>query len=77
MVTPDRGIISSFDYPAYITNELLGLLGNILEGQTGLHIDDIVQQLTITRDSSNINKPLHSFYVKALGVITRARPPSS
>jgi len=77
MVTPDRGIISGFDYPAYITNELLGLLGNILEGQTGLHIDHIVQQLTITCDSSNINNPLHAFYVKALGVITRARPPSS
>jgi hypothetical protein len=37
-----HGIISRFDYPAYIVNEFLVLLYNILEGQTGPHIDDAV-----------------------------------
>jgi hypothetical protein len=39
------GIISGFDFPARITDELLVLLGNILEGQTGPHIDNAIQQL--------------------------------
>ena len=45
MVVSERGIISSFDYPAYIKDELLELLGKILEGQQGLHIDDAVGRL--------------------------------
>jgi hypothetical protein len=32
------------DYPAYIVDEFLLLLGNIFEGQTGPHIDEARQQ---------------------------------
>ncbi len=42
MVVPGRdvvGFLSSDDCPAYIENEFLVLLGNILEGQTGPHIE--------------------------------------
>ncbi len=77
MVAPDRGIISSFDYPAYITDEYLVLLGNILEGETGPHIDDIALQLTPYLNSHSSHNPLGAFYQKALGVITRARGSSS
>jgi hypothetical protein len=77
MVAPDRGIISSFDYPAYITDEYLVLLGNILEGETGPYIDDIAQQLTPYLNSDSSYNRLGAFYQKALGVITRARGSSS
>lgn len=67
---------SDSDYPAYIINEFLELLGNVLEGQKGQHIDDAVQHLTheisLLSDSS-YHRPL---FVKALGVITRSRSSS-
>ena len=40
-----RGIFSDFNYPSYITNELLILLGYMVEGQSGPHIDDTLEQL--------------------------------
>ena len=76
LVTPTHGVMSDFDYPAYITDELFILLGNILEGQTGPHIDNVVQQLA----------PFHRFrgragrrgyLAKGFEVITHARAPSS
>jgi hypothetical protein len=67
---------SDSDYPAYIIDEFLELLGNVLEGQKGQHIDDAVQHLTheisLLSDSSH-HLPL---FVKALGVITRSRSSS-
>jgi len=73
MIIPVHGIISHFDYPAYIVNEFLVLLCNILEGQTGPHIDDAVQQL---RHNPRLLRHRHrALFVKALGVITRTRVP--
>jgi hypothetical protein len=46
MVVPHGGIIFGFDYPAYIVDEFLAFLGNVFEGQTGTHIQNVVQQLT-------------------------------
>jgi hypothetical protein len=40
-----HGIMLDFSYPAYIEDELLELLRNVLEGQTGPHIDDVVRKL--------------------------------
>ena len=45
MLVPHRSSIYVVSYPAYIVDEFLVLLGNILQGQTGSHIDDVVQQL--------------------------------
>jgi hypothetical protein len=45
MVMPD-GLVTVSNHPDYIVDEFLKLLGNILEGQTGPHIDDAVQKLT-------------------------------
>ncbi len=67
MVMPD-GLVTVSDYPDYIVDEFLKLLGNILEGQTGPHIDSAVQKL-------------HGFWhpnvTKVLDVIARARASSS
>ncbi|KAI9445549.1 hypothetical protein H4582DRAFT_2071190 [Lactarius indigo] len=40
-----RGVFSDHYYPSYITDELLILLGNIIEGQSGSHIDDAVKEV--------------------------------
>ncbi|KAH9170227.1 hypothetical protein EDB89DRAFT_1979507 [Lactarius sanguifluus] len=42
---PGRGIFSDSNYPRYFTNELLVLLGNMVEGQSGSHIDDAMKEL--------------------------------
>jgi hypothetical protein len=42
---PHRGIISDRRYPRYVTDELLVLLGNMVEGQSGSHIDDAMTEL--------------------------------
>jgi hypothetical protein len=44
MVAPFDGIISRFDHPSHIIDEFLALLSNLLEGQTGSHIDHVVQR---------------------------------
>jgi len=74
-VASDRGIISEFSYPAYITDELLVLLGNVLEGQLGPHIENAVQQLSITRPDDRPGT--REFRSKALWVISRSQVPSS
>ena len=77
MVASRHCIISSFDYPDYITDELLVLLGNIFEGQTGPHIDSAVewlaQQLPPQQHLEYYRQRRSTFWAKALGVITRAR----
>src|SRR5712672_397320 len=64
----------SFDsfYPNGITDGFILFLGNILEGQSGQHIDDAVRELSsprIAHDSSEHR----ALYARALEVITRAR----
>ncbi len=66
----DRGIISNCSYPGYITDELLVLLGNIVEGQSGSHIDDAI--LELGRPLGLRDRP---FAVRAMEVISPpARP---
>ena len=45
MVAPHHGIIFSFDYPDNIIDAFLAFLRNILNGQTGDHINDVAVQL--------------------------------
>jgi len=81
MVTSPHCIISNFDYPDYITDELLVLLGNVFEGQTGPHIDSAVQwltqQLPPQQHLEYYRRRRSTFWAKALGVITRVRARSS
>jgi Family of unknown function (DUF6535) len=69
MVAPHRGIVFGFDYPSYIVDEFLTFLCNILDGQTGPHIDDVVQQLR----AFPTYLPRHALSVKVLNAITRTR----
>lgn len=64
-----NGIISDFDYPTYITDELLTLLVNIFKGQSGDHIDYAVQQLTL-HHSFERRPRRKAWWTKVLGVIT-------
>jgi len=41
----DRGLFSNFPYPEFITNELLELLGKMVEGQTNPYIDAALEEL--------------------------------
>jgi hypothetical protein len=74
MVMPD-GLVNS-NYPDYIVDEFLKLLGNILEGQIGPHIDNAVQNLT---DFLRVGDLYSSHWVfrKVLGVLIRAQASSS
>ena len=66
-VSSDQGFLRTFNYPDYITDELWELLGDMLEGETGPHIDNGVQQLTDhQRDGGR-------YGAKALAVISRLR----
>jgi len=46
-VASNQGIVHRFDYPTYITDELLSLLDRFLEGQRGPHIENALQQLLL------------------------------
>ncbi len=63
-------------YPTFISNEFLDLLGNVLEGQVGLHIDGAVDRLSSLSPDILHAKP-RKFQTRALKVITRARAQSS
>ena len=56
-------------YPAYIVDEFLFLLGNLLEGQTGPHIDDARRQF-----KSSIMCGPRRFRERVLRVLTRGKP---
>ena len=67
-VASDQGFLRSFNYPDYIMDELWELLADMLEGQTGPHINIALQQLT------NLHHEVGGRYgAKALTVISRLR----
>jgi hypothetical protein len=79
MVMP-KGLVTVSGYPDYIVDEFLKLLGNILEGQTGPHIDDAEKKISeYIRVGRFVlaNMLKRSFLRKALDVIARARASSS
>jgi len=77
MVISVPGVISRHDhYPTSLVDEFFVLLGNILEGQTGPHVDNVVQELScnpiFTEDCRS-----RALVVKALGVILPVQAPCS
>ena len=73
MVISVPGIICRY-YPTSLVNEFFVLLGNILEGQTGPHIDHVVQELSCNPFfAEDFNRDL---VIKALEVIAPARAPA-
>ena len=45
MAIPKRGLLSDISFPKYLTDELLVLLGNMVDGQPGSHIDEAMKEL--------------------------------
>jgi len=76
MVMP-RGLVTVSDYPDYIDDEFLELLGNILEGQIGPHIDSAVQKLTDFLHAKDWWDFREELLKKVLDVIIRAQASSS
>ena len=72
LAAQDRGIFSLYAYPPYITDELLVLLGNMLEGEKGSHIDKAVRELRAARRW--LHGERQKFLDKVLEVITRSKP---
>ena len=67
-VISDQGILRAYSYPDYITDAFWELLGGMLEGQTGPHIDRAVQQLTDLQHENG-----DRYGAKELAVIARLR----
>ena len=40
----DRGLLSDYHFPNYLTDRLLVLLENMVEGQSGSHIDEAIDE---------------------------------
>jgi hypothetical protein len=79
MVMP-CGLITVSNYPGYIVDEFLKLLGDILEGQTGPHIDDTEKKISgyiLVDDFILAEMSKKMVLRKALDVIARARASSS
>ena len=68
-----RGEFSHNEYPTYIVDEFISLLGNIFEGQTGPHIDETVQKF----ESFQVYGTGRKFRDKMLRVFTGALAQSS
>ncbi|KAN0136301.1 hypothetical protein V8E53_005906 [Lactarius tabidus] len=71
LIIPRRGVFSDFDYPVYITDMLFNLIGDMLRGSTGSHIDDVRRELE--EDSSNKRMDMR-LRDKALIAIPQSRP---
>ncbi|KAH9036515.1 hypothetical protein EDB85DRAFT_1940432 [Lactarius pseudohatsudake] len=69
---PDRGIFSNRSYPRCVTDELLVLLENMVEGQSGSHIDDAMKELDAVPHSFQGGR---LFGTEAMEVISRSRAP--
>jgi hypothetical protein len=72
LAAQDRGIFSGYAYPSYITDELLVLLGNMLEGEKGSHIEKAVRELRAAR--LWLHGERQKFLDRVLEVITRSKP---
>ena len=85
---PGHGLLSDLGFPRYITDELLVLLENMLEGQAGSHIDDAMKELEDAKLEDAIEEQGHSatcdrwteigpFRKEAVKVISRLRAAAS
>jgi hypothetical protein len=72
-----KGLVTVSYYPDYIDDEFLELLGNILEGQTGPHIDDAEKKISEYMLVNYLDSAMTQVLRKALRVIARDRASSS
>ena len=76
----DRGLMSDVAVPAYIADELLVLLRNMVEGQSGSHIDDAMKELEDAIEEQQDVAPewvreVCLFREKVVAIISRLRAP--
>ena len=78
LAIPERGLLSNERFPSYVTDELLVLLENMLEGQSGSHLDEATMELedAIKKDESPWTD-VNLFRAEAIKVISRSRAPAS
>ena len=78
IVIRDRGLLSDLDFPRYITDELLILVENVVEGQSGSHIDEAMKELEDAineEDEDDLGSDISVFRAEAVKVISRSRAP--
>ena len=78
MATTNRGLLSDLGLPTFITDELLVLLENIVEGQSGSHIDEIIKELDDAieeQDAVEESTTTRLFREEVVKVISRSRAP--
>ena len=76
LAIPNRGLLSNFfAIPSYVTDELLVLLGNMLEGQSGSHIDEAKMELedAIKKNETPGWRDVTFFRAEAFKIISRSR----
>ena len=75
-----RGPVSNNIFPRYITDELLVLVENIVEGQSGSHIDEAMKELEDVINGQPANSwgaDICRFRTEAVKVISRSNAPST
>jgi hypothetical protein len=77
MATPNRGLLSDLELPMFITDELLVLLENIVEGQSGSHIDEVMKEMddAIKEQDAVESTQTRLFREEVVKVISRSRAP--
>ena len=80
MAIMDRGLMSTnYVFPRYITDKLLVLLENMVEGQSGSHIDEAMKELEdAIKEQRTVPAWLTEvplFRAEAVKVISRSRAP--
>ena len=84
LAIPDRGLLSNHVVPSYATDEFLVLLENMLEGQSGSHIDEATMELEdAIKNGNSTHKDWIEFHLfsklfraKAVRVLTRSQAPA-
>ena len=75
MAIINRGLVSNFVYPRCITDKLLVLLENMVEGQSGSHIDEAMKELENAIKGQDTVLARSLFRAEAVKVISRSRAP--
>jgi len=82
MAICDRGLLSNDIKPRYITDEVLVLFENMMEGQSGSHIDDAMKELEDATKKQDLDPEWftdgegHLFRAEAVKVLSRSRAPA-
>ena len=75
---PDRGVFYQYEFPRYITDEFLIFVEHIVEGQSGSHIDEAMEELEDAikeEDEDDLGTDISVFRAEAVKIISRVRAP--